>query len=65
MQLNVCAAYLVSQPIGLLNPDQLEQFKTRYDFMDDDMPKFLFGTHYATMAYTLHWLIRVVRLYYM
>ncbi|XP_065883322.1 lipopolysaccharide-responsive and beige-like anchor protein [Dysidea avara] len=44
----------LSKPIGL-NPDQLEQFKTRYDFMDDDMPKFLFGTHYSTMAYTLHW----------
>ncbi|XP_065885731.1 neurobeachin-like isoform X3 [Dysidea avara] len=49
----------LSKPIGLLNPDRLEQFKTRYDFMDDDMPKFLFGTHYSTMAYTLHWLIRV------
>ena len=28
--------------------------------MDDGMPKFLYGTHYSTMAYTLHWLVRVV-----
>lgn len=50
------------QPMGALNPARLVQFEERYSsFEDDTMPPFHYGTHYSTMAFVLHWLVRVVR----
>lgn len=47
--------------MGALNQARLEQFQERYDnFEDDILPPFYYGTHYSTMAFVLHWLIRLV-----
>lgn len=51
----------MTQPMGALNPDRLEQFEERYaNFEDDTLPPFYYGTHYSTMAFVLHWLVRLV-----
>lgn len=51
------------QPMGAVNPSRLRQFEERFDsFEDDSLPPFYYGTHYSTMAFVLHWLVRVVRL---
>jgi hypothetical protein len=55
----------LSKPIGALNPARLEHFKARFRTMpeaDDAMgipPPFLYGTHYSTPGYVLHFLVRV------
>lgn len=55
----------LSKPIGALNPARLEHFKQRFRSMperDDAMgipPPFLYGTHYSTPGYVLHFLVRV------
>lgn len=47
--------------MGAHNLARLEQFEERYNsFEDDTMPRFYYGTHYSTMAFVLHWLLRVV-----
>lgn len=47
--------------MGALNPSRLEQFEERYaSFEDDTLPAFYYGTHYSTMAFVLHWLVRLV-----
>lgn len=52
------------QPMGALNPTRLAQFEERYNnFEDDTLSPFYYGTHYSTMAFVLHWLVRVVRMY--
>ena len=52
------------QPIGALNPDRFKFFKTRYDnWDDDDIPKFLYGTHYSNLGAVLFFLVRMVRLH--
>jgi hypothetical protein len=54
----------LSKPIGALNPSRLEHFKSRYQSMpsrDDHAgipPPFLYGTHYSTPGYVLHFLVR-------
>ena len=47
----------LSKPIGALNPDKLSMLKNRYKDMPP--PKYLYGTHYSTPAYVLHFLVRV------
>ena len=48
--------------MGAMNPSRLSQFEERFDsFEDDSLPPFYYGTHYSTMAFVLHWLVRVVR----
>jgi len=50
------------QPIGALNPKRREFFEERYGTWEhDQIPPFHYGTHYSTAAFTLNWLIRVVR----
>jgi hypothetical protein len=54
----------LSKPIGALNASRLEHFKARYHSMparDDSAgipPPFLYGTHYSTPGYVLHFLVR-------
>ena len=50
------------QPIGALNPARLSHLQERFDSWEEDrVPPFFYGTHYSTMAFVLHWLVRVVR----
>lgn len=55
----------LSKPIGALNPTRLENFKNRFHTMPerDDKngipPPFLYGTHYSTPGYVLHYLVRI------
>ncbi len=48
------------QPIGALNESRLQSFVERYHgFSDEGIPPFHYGTHYSTMAFVLHWLVRI------
>lgn len=55
----------LSKPVGALNPTRLEYFKARFESMppqDEALglpPPFLYGTHYSTPGYVLHYLVRV------
>jgi hypothetical protein len=50
------------QPIGALNETRRSYFEERYQSWENDqIPPFHYGTHYSTAAFTLNWLIRVVR----
>jgi hypothetical protein len=55
----------LSKPIGALNPQRLAYFKQRFESMPDAdptlglPPPFLYGTHYSTPGYVLHYLVRV------
>ncbi|XP_065190156.1 lipopolysaccharide-responsive and beige-like anchor protein [Sycon ciliatum] len=50
----------LTQPIGCLNVPRLSKFEERYELWEDDaIPKFHYGTHYSTSAFTMSWLIRV------
>jgi len=52
----------LSKPIGALNPDRLRFFKDRYEnWDDDDIPPFLYGTHYSNLGAVLFFLVRMVR----
>lgn len=46
----------LSLPIGAQNPERLETFKERYCEMP--APRFFYGTHYSTPAYTINYLVR-------
>ena len=46
----------LSKPIGALNPEKLAVLKQRY--LEMPSPKYLYGTHYSTPAYVLHFLVR-------
>ncbi|KAI0562859.1 WD40-repeat containing protein [Gracilaria domingensis] len=46
----------LSNPIGALNDERLDLFRTRYEDMPH--PKFFYGTHYSTPAYTINYLVR-------
>jgi len=48
----------LTKPVGALNPDRLAMFKARFREMSGDDPKFLYGSHYSTPAYTLFYLLR-------
>ena len=55
-----------SQPVGALNPQRLSRLEERLEAWEDDrVPPFLYGTHYSTMAFVLHWMVRVVSPVYM
>ena len=50
------------QPVGALNPTRKAFFEERYSTWDNDqIPPFHYGTHYSTAAFTLNWLLRLVR----
>eukprot|EP00943_MAST-04B_sp_MAST-4B-sp1_P006442 g6442.t1 len=51
----------LSLPVGALNPKRLEEFRHRYETFDDDqIPKFLYGSHYSTSAgVVLYFLVRL------
>lgn len=46
----------LSRPIGALNEHRLESFMERYYEMPP--PRFIYGTHYSTPAYIIHYLVR-------
>lgn len=63
LQMSV-GSFFFAQPVGALNPSRLEQFEERFNsFEDDSLPPFYYGTHYSTMAFILHWLVRIVCLH--
>ena len=47
--------------MGALNAERLQDFLRRYeDFVDPDIPKFMYGSHYSTAAgVVLHYLVRL------
>lgn len=51
----------LSKPVGALNPSRLLDFIERYkSFGDSEIPPFLYGSHYSTMAgVVLHYLVRL------
>ncbi|EKX50523.1 hypothetical protein GUITHDRAFT_62014, partial [Guillardia theta CCMP2712] len=46
----------LSKPIGALNDQRLASLKGRFNEMPE--PKFLYGTHYSTPGYVVHFLVR-------
>ena len=48
----------LTKPVGALNPDRLNYFKTRLEGMQDMEDTFLYGTHYSTPGYVLYFLVR-------
>lgn len=46
----------LSRPIGALNEHRLRSFMERYHEMPP--PRFIYGTHYSTPAYIIHYLVR-------
>ena len=55
---------LITQPVGALNQSKLEQYAERYECWESDqIPAFHYGTHYSTLAFVFHWLVRVVSIY--
>ena len=47
----------LSKPVGCLNEKRFEEhFKQRFEMMPH--PRFFFGTHYSTPAYTINYLVR-------
>ena len=49
----------LSKPIGALNPERLEGIMERYNAMEgDDMPKFMYGSHYSNVGTVLNFLVR-------
>jgi WD40 repeat protein len=50
----------LTKPIGALNPTRLHQYQERYELWESDtIPSFHYGTHYSTMAFVVHWLVRM------
>jgi len=48
----------LSKPVGALNKERLEYFKTRLESMQDMEEAFLYGTHYSAPGYVLYFLVR-------
>lgn len=46
----------LSKPIGMLSSKRFASFRDRYEEMPP--PRFFYGTHYSTPAYTINYLIR-------
>lgn len=47
--------------MGALNSKRLSRLEERLESWEDErIPPFLYGTHYSTMAFVLHWMVRVV-----
>ncbi|TMW62581.1 hypothetical protein Poli38472_005199 [Pythium oligandrum] len=59
----------LSKPVGALNEERLEFFRSRYEMMPRDEegegfpPPFLYGTHYSTPGYVLYYLVRMLPQY--
>ena len=51
----------LSKPIGALSPDRLQSFLARSEALADmeDMPYFLYGTHYSNLGAVTHLLLRL------
>lgn len=49
----------LSKPVGALNPTRLESFLARYESLEEEDKKFLYGSHYSSAANVLFFLIRV------
>lgn len=48
------------KPIGALNEERLQIFQERLNFSDaNEIPKFLYGSHYSSSAIILYYLIRL------
>eukprot|EP00981_Chlorochromonas_danica_P013809 scaffold6861_cov248-Ochromonas_danica.AAC.12 len=46
-------------PMGALNPTRLQEFLDRYHTFDDEnIPKFMFGSHYSSAGIVLYYLVR-------
>lgn len=65
IDLNDPAVYRdLSKPVGALNEERLQSFLERYESMvemqdaEGAMPPFMYGTHYSTPGYVLHYLVR-------
>lgn len=48
----------LSKPVGALNEDRLEYFRTRLKGMHGMDDPFLYGTHYSAPGYVLYYLVR-------
>lgn len=49
----------LDKPIGALNPVRLKEFLERYRTFDDDqVPKFMYGSHYSSAGVVLHYMVR-------
>lgn len=49
----------LSLPMGALDPVRREKFLARYENLDDDVPRFHYGSHYSSAGIVLHFLIRL------
>lgn len=50
----------LSKPVGALEPKRLQQFLDRWEsFVDDSIPKFLYGSHYSSTGIVLFYLSRL------
>jgi factor associated with neutral sphingomyelinase activation len=50
----------LTKPIGALNKERLENFKARWNNMQDMGDAFLYGTHYSAPGYCLYYLVRTM-----
>ncbi|EGC32702.1 hypothetical protein DICPUDRAFT_155301 [Dictyostelium purpureum] len=48
----------LSKPIGALNPTRLEHFMERWTQCPDEIPRFMYGTHYSSSGSVLFFLMR-------
>jgi WD40 repeat protein len=51
----------LSRPMGALDAERLEYFEERYRSFEEDSPMgppFLYGSHYSTEGYVIHYMIR-------
>jgi hypothetical protein len=49
----------LDKPIGAINPVRLKEFLERYRTFDDDqVPKFMYGSHYSSAGVVLHYMVR-------
>ena len=48
----------LAKPMGAMNEERLEYFRTRLEGMHDMEEPFLYGTHYSAPGYVLYYLVR-------
>lgn len=49
----------LSKPIGAINESRLKEIMDRYESYDcDEIPRFMYGSHYSSAGVVLHYLIR-------
>lgn len=49
----------LTKPMGALGDERREKLLERYEMLDDEVPKFHYGSHYSSAAIVLHYLIRL------